>query len=306
MVVSAPDDALPRIERALRAGPDGDALRIRESNTEAFLQSLRRAADGVPQPQVFVEVQSERALLYVFYETPARLYFRELELSDGLGEANLETLVQLVASTLEAIEAGAELGWDPDRARDELAARGIETDEAPAIELGLGWGTTLHESSTLRHGPRLSAMYWSSNDWSWGLGLDLEGSTLEASLDSVQVRALGLGTHARFGVRYNANHWSFGFALNAGVLLWRSDPSSNDSTVTLNATALDAELVIGAAVNLRVTPVRWFALQLDVGAEAAPAPVTYVFVDDGVRRDVLDPLPVRPFATIRFVFRMFP
>jgi hypothetical protein len=263
---------------------------------------------------VFLKLERERARLYFRGPGGTRFLLRRLELSRGLDELGSELIAQVVeSSVLALLHSSAGLSRDQasaELAREETSAKGPTPtprpsapprprQAAPALRLGAGaryaasWGGA---ELGLAHGPglELDLRHGSATFVRAHLSVErwfaqaFRAGAIEAEVQTFALRA-GLAVALPLG---SSQHLVS--ALGAGADIRRLEPLRATAGATTLAAA-DTSVLASLRGELRYELVLE-PLRLTGGAllDVSLVDTHYDFVEDGERKRVVEPWPLRP------------
>jgi hypothetical protein len=322
--VAASPDAYARLESAV-----GDAAhpirwsRAPQIDTGAILE--RPAVTDADEPaRVWIDgSRSDRLRVYFVNCKTERFLVRDVPLPDGLNDVALETVAQVIESSVAALLAGAAVGMT----REEMATE-LRPPPAPPIpalppppapvdaragrwepSIGAFYAAQAFASEVpVEHGPGLlvhidrAADRWIAGAWvsaQYQLPERVRSSLAGARLDTLALRG-----GAEVG-RSLDGRWGVGARIGAGVDAVHIAPRSGSSaaSATLTADRFSWTYALHLALVATVRASRHVAVSLAAVADVDVNERHYDVSIDGALTRVATPWPVRPGVLLELAWR---
>jgi hypothetical protein len=256
----------------------------------------------------------QRVTIYVADGSGERLLVRHLPRSDADDELVREATARIVATALEGLLSGAQLGVERAKAHEELprpapAAPAVSSlpasPKALAFTLGVHYGLQAFSSQVpLEHGPGLTfgGSYGAPRSTRFGgllIGQVWWPSQADDAVASVRVYSGALRLLATLERSFGAS-LVLQAGLGGGVDLTRVEPleASGLVQVRLAAPTTLATPALRAAVGAKLREARGVSPYASLALDADPSGTRYVSLNEGVATRLLQPFSLRPSLVV--------
>jgi hypothetical protein len=318
-VHGSPDEVL-QLEATLRSlFPPEAELHVAPVDTVDAAQLLREPSTPSTDDVVaraWIELHDgAKVTIYVIDRSGERILVRHLPRGDENAELANEATARVVATALEALLSGAQIGVERAKVAAELAPPPPPPPTPPPVQpprpappapaalafrLGAHYGAQLFSSQLpVVHGPGL--VFGASDN----LHLTRPGAELVAQAwlpnrredDIARVRVYSGALRLLATVeRRVGNVTTLGAGLGAGIDLTRVEPAENTTSVQVRVAAPRTLLTpaLRAALGARFRPSTALSVYTTLSLDADPSGTRYVSRNDGVTTNLLEPRALRP------------
>jgi hypothetical protein len=316
-------EEVQKLESTLRSLFPADA-RVQVSAVDAVdgaqvMQApLAPSPDGAPA-RAWIELHDgSRVTIYVVDVAGERILVRHLPRTDEDGELVREATARIVATALEALLSGAQIGVERARVAEELTAPPTEKTpptspplaRAPAapsylaLTLGAQYGMQLYSSQVpVVHGPGVifggSFGAHPTRPGALLIGQIWWPSRAHDDVASVRVYSGALRLLATVERSFGASV-IVGAGLGAGLDLTRVEPAAERAatSVRLASPTTLTTPALRASLSAKFRQPSGFSLYTTFALDADPSRTRYVSLNDGVTSRMLQPYALRPSLVV--------
>ncbi len=288
----------------------------------------RAITDPPPAPpaafaRVWIDVRTDTCVVSIADAPWERIYQRRLPRLVGNDEITREQIGQIVVSAIEAMLAGGTIGVSRESLREPAPALpppGLPPAPAPPprespavaghrgprprVMLGVGYEALAFSSATIAHGP-LASLRGTFEEGRWIAGLDLSAQwRAPITVDEMPI-GVRLDTKAfrlvLEGARELYPRMLLRVGLGPGLDVTSIEPRGvsrsgvgDEPTITVESKRLRVSPVLRWSAGIDLRPAPGVHVSLAAVLDHALTNRSYVVRQDGVEREVLAPLDLRP------------